>query len=75
MIVFEGEFGFVQPRNRGDQAEAQARARGIAARFQPHETFGDAGAILFGNARSIVGDDEFGAGRAVLEREDCDCRG
>src|SRR5271169_4184485 len=58
LIVFELEFAAMQPRDRGSEAQTQARARLRPALLKPHEAFHDPVAIRIGNAGSTIGDAE-----------------
>ena len=59
----------VKLHDRLGEAEAQARAGLGTAFFQPHEAFGDAGAVgIVGNAMAVVGDGEPDLAVGVLER-------
>ena len=58
----------MQPRDRRDQAEAEAGARPRPARLQPHEALQHALAVGGGNAGAAVGDRD--AHLAAVRRSD-----
>src|SRR5262249_57744550 len=52
--VFHLEVRVMQPRHNGDEAQAQATARGASAALDPVEALEHVRALLEGNARSAI---------------------